>query len=142
MNFLRRLNERLHSLFPARKVLSPQKVGMRGEQEAVRYLKRKGYTILERNFRTRSGEIDIIAFRDGVLVFAEVRSRTEPYDPHPLETINDRKRRRIAAAARIYCRRHRMEQQDVTPRFDVIGVIFPRGDTDPVVQHVEDAFRP
>ncbi len=95
--------------------------GDAAEERACRHLDRAGFTIMERNFRTRGGEIDIIARKGDVLVFAEVRSREAPDFGTPEESVTPAKRRRIVAAARRYLAK-------VPPsswreaRFDVIAI--------------------
>ena len=121
---------------------SPERhrVGQRGEREAVAHLKRRGYTILERNFRTKGGEIDVVAFRDGTVVFVEVRSVTGPARFDPQFTVGRRKQKRIARAAAQYASLHDMGREDVVMRFDVITVIFQPPDGNPDLKHIEGAF--
>ena len=76
--------------------------GDAAEERACRHLDRSGFTIVERNFRTRGGEIDIVARKGDVLVFVEVRSREVPDFGTPEESITPAKRRRIVATARQY----------------------------------------
>ena len=71
-------------------------------ERACRHLDRSGFTIVERNFRTRGGEIDIVARKGDLLVFVEVRSREDPDFGTPEESVTPAKRRRIVAAARRY----------------------------------------
>ena len=91
------------------------------EERACRHLDRSGFTIVERNFRTRGGEIDIVARKGDVLVFVEVRSREVPDFGTPEESVTPAKRRRIVATARQYL-------SNVPPsswreaRFDVIAI--------------------
>jgi len=119
---------------------SPRRaVGRRGEGAAVRHLKRQGYRILERNFGTRRGEVDIVAFRDGVLAFVEVRSQTEPVLVDPAATVTRAKQLRVIKAAQSYCTAHRLPRDDVALRFDVIAVRFGQG-AKAQVRHIEDAF--
>jgi putative endonuclease len=115
-------------------------VGVRGEREAARHLKRQRYTVLERNFTTGRGEIDLVVFRDGVIAFVEVRAQTAPGLIDPLETITRRKQNRVIAAARQYAAIHDLASEDVELRFDVVTVLFGRDGTDPVVNHLEGAF--
>jgi putative endonuclease len=95
--------------------------GDAAEDLACRHLDRSGFTIAERNFRTRGGEIDIVARKGDVLVFVEVRSRDVPDFGAPEESVTPAKRRRIVAAARQYL-------SNVPPsswreaRFDVIAI--------------------
>lgn len=98
-----------------------QAQGDAAEERACRHLEGSGFTIVERNYRTMGGEIDIVARRGDVLVFVEVRSREVPGFGTPEESVTPAKRRRIVAAARRYL-------SSVPPsswreaRFDVIAI--------------------
>ncbi|MDP2657477.1 MAG: YraN family protein [Candidatus Deferrimicrobium sp.] len=95
--------------------------GDAAEERARRHLEGAGFTIVERNFRTRVGEIDIVARKGDVLVFVEVRSREDADFGTPEESVTPAKRRRIVSAARQYL-------SSVPPsswreaRFDVIAI--------------------
>ncbi|MCK4374892.1 MAG: YraN family protein [Candidatus Brocadiae bacterium] len=99
-------------------------VGRRGEKEAARFLKGKGYKVLARNYRITQGEIDLVAFRDGVLAFVEVRAQTQPGLFDPLYTITRRKQRHIIEAAQTYTSLNDLQADDVLLRFDVVTVLF------------------
>ena len=111
--------------------------GDAAEERACRHLDRSGFTIVERNFRTRGGEIDIVARKGDVLVFVEVRSREVPDFGTPEDSVAPAKRRRIVATARQYLSK-------VPPsswreaRFDVIA-IEGSGDA-AVLRHYPAAF--
>ena len=111
--------------------------GDAAEERARRHLERSGFTIVERNFRTRGGEIDIVARKGDVLVFVEVRSLEVPDFGTPEESVTPAKRRRIVFAARRYL-------SNVPPstwrevRFDVIA-IEGSGDA-AVLRHYPAAF--
>jgi putative endonuclease len=116
-----------------------------GERLAARHLESNGFVILERRYRTRLGEIDLIA-RDGEwLVFVEVKCRRGTDKGHPLEAVDARKQRRLIRLAEAYLaeprRRSRSSQASPRIRFDVVAVIDRRPDGDPVVEHVAHAFR-
>ena len=96
-------------------------LGRRGEAAAARYLEGQGLSILGRNFRTRSGEIDLIAREGDLLVFVEVKSRTRSERGDGFERIDFRKARRIRRAASVYRRRLR---GDLRCRIDGILVEF------------------
>lgn len=114
--------------------------GAEGEERAVRALKKSRYKIVERNFRTPAGEIDIVA-RDGkCLVFVEVRTRSSVEFGLPQETILARKRKRLCNAARWYIQKNRIE--DVECRFDVVAVMMEDENSSPKVEVIKDAFRP
>jgi putative endonuclease len=116
------------------------KSGAQGEEYAARLLKKAHYKIIERNFRTPIGEIDIVA-RDGeCLVFVEVRTRRSIAYGLPQETIDARKRERLHKAARWYLQKHRLD--DVPCRFDVVAVVRTDENTEPDAEIIKDAFRP
>ncbi len=107
--------------------------GKESEDVACEYLKRKNYRIIERNFRTRRGEIDIIAEKDGILIFVEVRSLQKGLF-NPIESIGRRKLERILKAARYYL----MKRGNAVCRFDVIGIIG--NGKNRRIEHIENAF--
>lgn len=110
--------------------------GKAGEEAAVRYLRRKGYRILERNLRTPFGELDIVARRGGEVAFCEVKSRSGGDMEEALSAVDARKRERLARAAAYYlwCR----ELEGVNCRFDVIALLNGRKGWK--IVHVRDAF--
>ncbi len=112
-----------------------QALGKRGEELARDFLSRQGYTILERNFRTRSGEIDIIARQGTTLVFIEVKTRSDNRFGSPFEAVTERKRRAITRVALEYLVSH--GGPDRLCRFDVVAV-YP-GES-PKVEIVRNAF--
>ena len=114
-----------------------QRLGLAGEEVAAETLRKKGYRILARRFRCRLGELDLVAELGGVVVFVEVKCRTgERYGP-PSSSVTPVKRERMARVARYFLARNRTG--DERCRFDVIEVVL--GDREPVVAHLEDAFR-
>ncbi len=111
-------------------------LGKLGEDEACRELRRRGYAILARGYRTRCGELDIVA-RDGdVLVFVEVKTRSGGAFGSPLEAVTARKRLKLVRMALEYVTRSRLSH--VACRFDVVGVLRQAGTTR--VDVVVDAF--
>lgn len=96
--------------------------GQRAEQLALHYLKGQGYRILQRNYRCRLGEIDLVAEEAGVLCFVEVRSTNSRAFGDPLETINAKKQARIIRTARYYLTVTGSHKRQV--RFDVVGIVF------------------
>ncbi len=99
---------------------SRARVGRSGEDIAVAFLRKKRYTILCRNYRTRFGEIDIIASKKKVISFVEVRTRRSRAFGTAQESIGPRKQQRLSRAALDYIQRHRLE--NASARFDVIAV--------------------
>ena len=103
----------------AREGNSNRKKGAHYEQLAADYLERQGFQILQRNFHSRFGEIDLIASEGKYLVFVEVKYRVSDSGGHPLEAVDIRKQRRMGKTADVYCLRHGFGEG--TPcRFDVV----------------------
>ena len=98
-----------------------REIGMQGEELVAQVLLARGYKILARNYRTRGGEIDIIARREGVIHFIEVKTRTRGTEDYgrPSEAVNGEKQRRIRSAAQYYFMRH---EQTVACSMDVAEV--------------------
>jgi putative endonuclease len=96
-------------------------VGDIGEEFAAKLLANSGYRILERNYAARSGEIDIIATKDGVLHFVEVKTRNSMKYGYPSESVTRIKQERIRKAARQYLQSRRLEWQNVS--FDVYEIM-------------------
>jgi putative endonuclease len=111
--------------------------GRRAEDLAHRYLKERGYTVVARNFRTRSGsaEVDLIAWHGPALVFVEVKSRISDEFGAPDRAIDLEKQRNILRGASEYL--HRTGASWGVARFDVVNVIFGPPMT---ISHVEAAF--
>lgn len=97
-------------------------VGDAGEDFAARMLEDTGYTILERNFRTRIGEIDIIATRDAVLHFIEVKTRTGDGFGYPADAVTESKQNTIRRSSEIYLSRRRSMWRRIS--LDVVEVTF------------------
>lgn len=116
-----------------------KKTGDRGESIASQFLEDNGYRIVDRNFRYSTfGEIDIIAKKDGTLVFVEVKTyRTEEFG-EPLLLVNHRKQEKIRKLAQIYMLQKKID--DVDCRFDVIGIKSSKAGSDNSVTHIENAF--
>ena len=102
--------------------MNKRHIGQEYEQRAVDYITNKGYKIIERNFRNRMGEIDIIAKDGEYLVFIEVKYRSSSNEGHPTEAVNFAKQRRITKTALYYCAVNGISEY--TPmRFDVISIL-------------------
>jgi putative endonuclease len=112
------------------------KRGRAGEDLAVDYLLKKGYRVLDRNYRYEHGEIDIVAEDGNVLVFVEVKARRSKQFGEPEDAVTFRKRERIRRTADGYIYTHNIEDQDC--RFDVIAVDYEK--KNPQIRHIENAF--
>lgn len=118
--------------------MDKQTLGQFGEEQAARYLRRRFYSIVERNFRCRFGEIDLIARRGGILAFVEVKLRKDDAHGEAREFVTAAKQQRLRAAAELWLSQNETELQ---PRFDVIEVYAPNGENGPVkIRHIENAF--
>ena len=110
-------------------------LGNKGEKLAVAFLKKKGYKIRVCNYKTRIGEIDIIA-RDGdTLIFIEVKTRESLEYGQPFEAVNIRKRKKLANVALLYLKRF----DELPPcRFDIVSIFMNNGK--PELELIKDAF--
>ena len=111
-------------------------MGAWGEDLALRYLIKHGYRLVERNYRTRRGEIDLILRKEGTLVFVEVKLRRGTGFGDPLEAVTPRKQATLRYLAERYLA---VREPDFdTVRFDVVGILAGREGLR--IEHVEDAF--
>lgn len=108
--------------------------GRVGEKIAEKYLKSRGYRIVERNFETDLGEIDLIVTDDKVLIFVEVKARSSLEFGSPCESVDKRKQRKINMVAGQYIKRNMYF--GVAVRFDVLEIYLDDGN----VNHIENAF--
>lgn len=115
-----------------------QSLGARGERIAARYLRRRGYHILETRARNVYGEVDIIAVDRRSLVFVEVKTRKSLSAGHPAEAVTEGKQRRITRSALAYLKHHNLLHH--ASRFDVIAVLWPPRRRWPEVIHYQNAF--
>jgi putative endonuclease len=112
-----------------------RRLGTEGEEAAARFLKKKGYKIVSRNFKSPVGEVDIIAEDGDTLVFVEVKTRTDDSFGHPFEAVTGRKQEKLRKVALSYLKYSRRE---VASRFDVLSV-EAKGDGY-TIEHIKDAF--
>ncbi len=110
-------------------------LGREGEDLAAEFLKKHGYKILDRNYHTRAGEIDIIALHDGAVVFVEVKMRTSDRYGAPELAVNQQKQRRMVRAALGYIKYKKIHQ--VPCRFDVVAITGEGGSE---LELIENAF--
>ena len=108
-----------------------KRLGDRGEKLAAKYLIRNGYEIVEKNYRSPYGEVDIIAKRGDILAFIEVKTRLTDTYGSPSEAVGSDHKRRYVRAAKSYISAHGC---DAVVRFDVIEIY--RGE----INHIENAF--
>lgn len=118
--------------------MRPFLLGKFGERHAVKYLRKRGYVIVERNYRTPFGEIDIIAREGDVLAFVEVKTRSSRTFGLPQEAVDLRKRRQIIRTARAFLREQ--GEPSIFCRFDVLALEADRGGNVRRVQLIRGAF--
>ena len=116
-----------------------KEVGAIGEHKASLYLKNHGYKILERNFFAKTGEIDIIAQKDGIVAFVEVKTRMQEVYGKPAEAVNYYKQKNIIKTAQLYLMKCGFEKEC---RFDVIEVYLKKNvfGYKAKINHIENAF--
>lgn len=118
-----------------------QRVGQSGENVAAEHLIRRGFQVLERNYRTRWGELDIVAFDGRALVFCEVKARRAgPGGAVPLQSVHPRKCRQVRRMAAAWLSARSDHPRAALIRFDAIGVTFDRAGRLVRLEHLEGAF--
>ena len=115
-----------------------QRLGRAGEAVAEAHLRRAGMEILERRFRVRCGEIDIVALDGEIIVFVEVKTRAGGRYGGPAAAVTHRKRKRLARVASAYLQSRRCAERPC--RFDVVEVVGKRAGS-MQINHITDAFR-
>ena len=110
-------------------------LGEKGEELAVEFLQKKGYKILDRNWRFKKAEVDIIAQKNEVLIIVEVKTRTSNYFGNPQDFINQKKVQLLVEAANEYVI---SKDLDVEVRFDIVAILKNKQEFD--IEHLEDAF--
>jgi putative endonuclease len=112
-------------------------LGSAGERAAARHLRRQGFRVITRGYRTPRGEIDLIARDGNTLVFVEVKTRRAG---QPAEAVTPEKQRRLTAATLQFLRRFRLLEHPC--RFDVVAVVWPDDGHPPTIEHFRNAFEP
>ena len=113
-----------------------RQIGISGENEAAAYLQEKGYQIVAKNWRTKIGEIDIIAYKDSTIVFVEVKTWPHGDFFSLAAAINKRKRKRIIETAKCFLSDYRQYKESYV-RFDVIAIAMQQQEK---IYHIENAF--
>jgi len=118
------------------KVNKKTRVGKIGEQIAATFLQKEGYTIIERNFHVRYGEIDLIAEKNGVVVFIEVKTRRGETFGTPEEAVTSYKLRQIIQTIRYYVTIHRIEEK--SQRIDCIAILLNPDESVKSMRHIQN----
>ncbi len=112
-------------------------LGAMGEQCAARYLRKKGYDIFSANFSINTGEIDIVAFKDNILCFVEVKTRREGGMFAPAEAVGYSKRENLKSTASAYMNKCGFNYEY---RFDIVEVLVDENMKVTSINHIENAF--
>ena len=116
--------------------MQKKELGRKGEELAIRFLKKNGYRIIGRNYVCKMGEMDIIAKEKGTLVFIEVKTRTSTTFGPPQLAVDQKKQRQLSKVALNFLKEKRLE--DVKARFDVVAILLgPKGEE---MELIKDAF--
>jgi putative endonuclease len=113
-------------------------LGRRGEEAAADYLTAAGLVVLSRNWRSREGELDLVATDGDCLIVCEVKSRSSPDFGQPAEFVDRRKAMRIQRATYAWLRRYRVGRW-CPIRFDIVAIVWPP-DGEPQIEHLRGAF--
>jgi putative endonuclease len=113
------------------------RLGEKGESLATTMLRKKGYSILEENWRSGKNEVDVIAKIGSTIVFVEVKTRSTAFFGDPSEAVSMSKQKRLIQAANDYLREREL---DAEARFDIVSIVSSGNETN--VDHLEDAFYP
>jgi len=116
--------------------MEKKELGKKGEEKALRFLKKRGYRIIEQNYVCKMGEMDIIAKEKDTLVFVEVKTRTSMAFGPPQLAVTKFKQRQLSKVALNFLKEKRLE--DVKARFDVVAILLaPEGEE---IELIRDAF--
>jgi putative endonuclease len=118
--------------------MTTRALGIYGEDLAVQFLREKGYQILERNFRNKLGEIDVVTKDGPTVCFVEVKTRQSLVQGMPYESVHHHKQRQMARMALSYLK-YRFHTIDIRSRFDVISIYKDESGKEHI-QHIPHAF--
>ena len=110
-------------------------LGEKGEELAIEYLQKNGYSIVEKNYRYQKAEVDIIAQKENVLVIVEVKTRSTNYFGNPQDFVNPKKIKLLVSAIDNYVIENDL---DIEIRFDIIAVL--KNKENYKIHHIKDAF--
>ncbi|AMC11426.1 hypothetical protein Lupro_09190 [Lutibacter profundi] len=110
-------------------------LGKKGEELAVQFLQKNNYKILDRNWRFKKAEVDIIAQKDAVLAIVEVKTRSSDYFGNPQDFVNQKKIKLLVEAVNEYVI---SKDLNIEVRFDIISILKNKNNFD--IEHLEDAF--
>ena len=111
---------------------------IKGESLAGKFLRKQGYKVLKRNYASKTGEIDIVAYDRGTIVFVEVKARLSEDFGTPELAVTSEKRRRIIKTALHYLMVNNIS--DIDYRFDIVSIVFTKGKKHPKIELFRGAF--
>jgi putative endonuclease len=117
-------------------MMQKKELGKKGEEKALRFLKKKGYRIIEQNYVCKMGEMDIIAKEKDTLVFVEVKTRTSMAFGPPQLAVTQFKQRQLSKVALHFLKEKKLE--DIKARFDVVAILLPPEKEQ--IELIRDAF--
>ena len=120
--------------------MNHKEFGTGGEKLALAFLETKGYEIIAKNYKAWRKEIDIIAKKDGYIVFAEVKTRRSANFGTPSQSVGTEKQRHIILAAKKFLLENGRSYSALQPRFDVIEIYSDKKTAKNYVRHIEGAF--
>jgi len=115
-------------------------LGNEGERLAARYLRRQGFRIVARRYRTALGEIDLVARDGGCIVFVEVKTRRSESAGRPDEAVDSWKQAQLTRLALAFLKRYRLLERSA--RFDVVSIVWEGTASQPRIVHYKNAFEP
>lgn len=118
--------------------MNKKEIGKIGEDFALKYFKKKGFEICERNYKTNFGEVDLIVRKENLLVFVEVKARKSLEFGEPIEAVNVRKQEKIRFIANYYLLRKKMRDYQI--RFDIFSIILDKDNKIKSFEHISNAF--
>jgi putative endonuclease len=116
--------------------MEKKELGKKGEEMALRFLKKRGYRIIEQNYVCKMGEMDLIAKEKDTLAFIEVKTRTSTAFGPPQLAVNSSKQRQLSKVALYFLKEKKLE--DVKARFDVVAIILDQNGEE--IELIKDAF--
>jgi putative endonuclease len=116
------------------------RLGNEGERLAARFLRRQGYKILARRYRTPLGEIDLVARDGSCIVFVEVKTRRTETAGQPFEAVDLAKQAQLTRLALAFLKRYRLLERSA--RFDVVSIVWEGSSAEPQIVHYKNAFEP
>lgn len=119
-------------------LINTVEIGSYGEDTALRFLLKKGYTLLRKNYKTKHGEIDIILKEKDIICFVEVKTRYNNFFGSPCECIDSKKKRNIIRASLLYIYSEKLFNYNV--RYDVIEILLNYKDDSFKINHIIGAF--